>query len=273
MKTRQNNQFHRMDVKLPVDIYNAVSTIAVKHFDAKIHHISGKPEITSTLLYLLELGIQSFDGEVMPKKTNTDNNTDTIPISDNEVKDLIKNALIPVQTRLNDIVTIQSKLDELSNIVYRFTNTDNLTDTDNLAVAMTDKILEHLTDTDTDTSTDNIDITPNDSISELPLSETEGENIPNDETTANSVGIQSNNAEKVVNEVKEAVELTSKQKEVMENLKKIPTGKIMGISELAKQLELDRKVLYTFDQWKDKFFIEPKLSKEGKEIGKIYTKL
>ena len=180
MKTKRvNDEFHRLDVKLPMGVYEQVSEIAVNSFDAKIHHISNKPEITPTLLYLLELGIESFsNGNELSKKPNTDNYTDTIPITDNEVKELIKNALIPMHERLNDLVTVQSQVDELKTILYRLTNTDNKPiKPDNVAVAMSEDLTntlavelinntDNLTDNDTDTIKE--DITEYITLSESP---------------------------------------------------------------------------------------------------------
>jgi hypothetical protein len=144
---RVNNEFHRLDVKLPIDVYNQVSEIAVNSFGAKIHHISSKPEITPTLIYLLEMGIQAFSEPI--KKYDTDNDTDNIPITDNWVKELIKDELIP----------IQSKLNELSELVYRLTYTDNKPiGVENIAVAMTERILGNITDTNTDKLTDTLEV-------------------------------------------------------------------------------------------------------------------
>jgi len=174
---RVNDEFHRLDVKLPIELYEQISTIAVNSFSARVHHISGKPEITPTLIYLLELGVQSFtSGNELIKKYDTDKYTDTIPITERGVKTLIKDELIP----------IQSKLDELSEIVYRLTNTD--TNTDSLSIAVTDRILDNLTDNNTDKLTDKID--HSESLN-LPSKEDEGVIIPETEDKGNLIDIPS----------------------------------------------------------------------------------
>lgn len=220
MKTKRvNNDFHRLDVKLPIAVYEQVSEIAVNSFDAKIHHISNKPEITPTLIYLLELGIESFsNGNELSKKPNTDKYTDTIPITDNEVKELIKNALMPMHERLNDLVTVQSKIKELSEIVYRLTNTDKHTDniyghnlkntididsdtiidTDSSLIAsdnnLTNKnisIQSYISDNISDTKKN--DITEKSTLSEspiMPLNEDLGVNVANEENKAINSDIQ-----------------------------------------------------------------------------------
>lgn len=215
---RINDKYNRLDIKIPIDIYNQVSEIAVNSFDAKIHHISNKPEITPTLLYLLELGIESFlGGNELTKKPNTDNYTDTIPITDNEVKELIKKELLPMHERLNDLLTIQSQVDELKAILYRLTNTDNLTD--NVAVELindTDTITDNDTDTikeDANTSpiqsqqlaedTPEVDNTKDSTLLELPISsivEELGQTIPNEELTANNEDIPIIDSELTVTE-------------------------------------------------------------------------
>jgi len=155
---RANNEFHRLDVKLPIDVYEQISKIAVNSFSARIHHISGKPEITQTLIYLLELGIQSFlDGNELIKKYDTDKYTDTIPITEKGVKQLIKEELVPIQSRLN----------ELSEVIHRLTYTEK--DTDILSIAVTERILEGITDNNADkyadkTEIDTDNITPSESL-------------------------------------------------------------------------------------------------------------
>lgn len=144
---RVNNEFHRLDIKLPIDVYKQISKIAVNSFSARIHHISGKPEITQTLIYLLELGIQSFlDGNELIKKYDTDKYTDTIPITEKGVKQLIKEELVPIQSRLN----------ELSKVIHRLTYTDN--NTDIISIAVNEGTLAKITDNNADKYADKIEI-------------------------------------------------------------------------------------------------------------------
>jgi len=204
-----------MDVKLPIELYTQISEIAISSFDAKIHHISKKPEITPTLIYLLQLGIESFtSGNELVKKPNTDNHTDTIPITENRVRELIENELIPVQ----------SKLDELSEIIYRLTYTD--TDTDSLSIAVTERILDNLTDNNTDKLTDSLEVdtdnkTDNDTDKIAP---SESPNLPLNEDSPQIVPIAEN---KPLNEEKTetAIKLSAKQKEILEKMKSIESGK------------------------------------------------
>lgn len=230
---RINDKYHRQDIKIPVSLYNQICDIATNEFKARVHHISNKPEISSTLLYLVELGIESLNnGNELIKKPNTDNYTDMIPITDNEVKELIKNALTPMHERLNDLVTIQSQVDKLSELIYRLTNTDTkpidtdkldnstdndtdkLTDNDKLSVAITEK-LENITDNNIDilgddTDTIKEDITENNTLSEspiLPLNEDSPVIVPDEEKKADNsdipeIGIKIKSFEDAVIEIK-----------------------------------------------------------------------
>jgi hypothetical protein len=204
MKTKRvNNEFHRLDVKLPIDVYSQISEIAVNNFNARVHHISGKPEIASTLIYLLQLGIESFtEGSELIKKSNTDNLTDTIPITNQWVKELIKDELIPVQ----------SKLDELSELVYRYkltdnepikVNTDTDTNTDNLIDADTDNLTSgNSNDSNLIASDSIIDVIPSqDTNNNSDTEPSTSDNEDNEDVTAKSTLLESPIV--VINEVLE----------------------------------------------------------------------
>lgn len=300
---RVNNEFHRLDVKLPIDVYTQISEIAVNSFDARVHHISGKPEITPTLIYLLEMGIQSFlNGSELIKKYDTDKLTDNIPITEKWVKELIKDELIP----------IQSKLDELSEMVYRLTNTDNNTDNEligveNIAVAMTERILEDITDSNTDNDTDKISHSESSNLSlkedhvmeirkdtinpyvnnlntaiEVESKEVEEEDKPIDldieVMTPNSIN---NGNNELQSEDKEDIKpkrrgrkvklndngLTESKQKVMDNIVKIPSGNKYSYAELASFLGVSRTVLDSFENWKVYFKQEPK--KRGYDYVKL----
>ena len=115
--SRSTDKFHRQDFKIPIDLYQRLQEIAVKHFSAKIHHRSNKPEITSTLIYLLQLGIESLEGSDEPKKlVNRFINSDKgKPITFEQCQAMIDNAIS--QLRL-ELITVNT--DSL---------TDNITDT------------------------------------------------------------------------------------------------------------------------------------------------
>ena len=79
--SRSNNDYHRQDVKIPINIYERICDIAQNKYNEPIHHRSNKPIISDTLIKLIELGIQATEEG---KEVNTDNNTDTKPIKKEE---------------------------------------------------------------------------------------------------------------------------------------------------------------------------------------------
>ncbi len=63
----------RIDLRIPNDLLEEVRDIAKNRFNAKIHHISKQPETTSTLIKLIEYGIEFIE------KDYTDNLPDNLP--------------------------------------------------------------------------------------------------------------------------------------------------------------------------------------------------
>ncbi|MGF1489646.1 MAG: helix-turn-helix domain-containing protein [Prochloraceae cyanobacterium] len=102
----------RQDIRIPIDFYNRLKKIAVERFNAHVHHRSGEPTITPTLLKLAELGIEYLESGLADKKTeitttevfkrlenlesnNTDNNTDKF------LKELLSR-IEAIENNLND---------------------------------------------------------------------------------------------------------------------------------------------------------------------------
>jgi hypothetical protein len=50
MVSRRTENVTRVDVRIPNQLYEEISAIAIHHFNAKIHHRSNKPEVTPTIL-------------------------------------------------------------------------------------------------------------------------------------------------------------------------------------------------------------------------------
>ena len=119
--SRSTDKFHRQDFKIPIDLYQRLQEIAVKHFSAKIHHRSNKPEITSTLISLLQLGIESLENSDEPKKlVNRFINSDKgKPITFEQCQAMIDSAISQLRLEL-----ISPNTDSLTDKV-----TDNITDT------------------------------------------------------------------------------------------------------------------------------------------------
>jgi hypothetical protein len=63
----------KIDLKISEDLLEKVRDVAVKRFDARIHHISKKPEVTYTINKLIQIGIDALESGYH------DNNQVTIP--------------------------------------------------------------------------------------------------------------------------------------------------------------------------------------------------
>lgn len=51
----------KIDLKIDESLLERVQEIALKHFKAKIHHISKKPEVTETINQLIQYGIEYLE--------------------------------------------------------------------------------------------------------------------------------------------------------------------------------------------------------------------
>ena len=195
MKTKRvNDEFHRLDVKLPTDIYGKISDIAVNNFDARVHHISRKPEISSTLIYLLQLGIQSFTEGKEVNKCDTDINTDTILITIEQVKEMIDDAIA------NHVL-------ESHALVKTINNTDINTDKEVLIIDIEPKIIN-------DNGRDLTDLKPIKNTNELTDNENEVVGIVNNHISDRN--IKDDNY----------VSLSESERELINKIKVIPRGTV-----------------------------------------------
>ena len=97
MTSRRTENVTRVDVRLPNQVYEEISAIAIYHFNAKIHHRSNKPEVTPTILELIKIGIAHIDS-TLPVTQNVTNET---------VTDELRQALEQLDSRLR---TVENKL-------------------------------------------------------------------------------------------------------------------------------------------------------------------
>ena len=93
MTTRHTETITRVDIRIPNHIYDQLIEIATKNFRAKIHHRSGKPEVSPTILELIKIGIAHL-GEELP---------DTADISDKSVADELREQIKELDTRLREV--------------------------------------------------------------------------------------------------------------------------------------------------------------------------
>ena len=61
MSSRKTDSVTRVDIRIPNELYQQISDLAVSHFHAKIHHRSQKPEVTPTILELIKIGIAHLE--------------------------------------------------------------------------------------------------------------------------------------------------------------------------------------------------------------------
>ena len=83
----QTTIFKRCDVRVPIDLYNEIEKIAVEEYNAPLYHKTGKPQVSSTIIELLKLGIENLRGEV------SDNIPDTLSDKVRELESKIEQIL------------------------------------------------------------------------------------------------------------------------------------------------------------------------------------
>ena len=72
---RQSPRSTRIDLRLPNDLLETIQNLAADRFNAPIHHMSGKPEITPVIIHLIRLGINALSedqGDIYPFNLKTD---------------------------------------------------------------------------------------------------------------------------------------------------------------------------------------------------------
>ncbi|WP_036487285.1 hypothetical protein [Myxosarcina sp. GI1] len=101
MTSRQTDKVTRVDIRLPNELYDQISAIAVDQFHAKIHHRSGKPEVTPTILKLIELGIGQLESSLSD-----------VEETDTELKERVRDLdtrLEEVEAKLSGVNTVAVK--------------------------------------------------------------------------------------------------------------------------------------------------------------------
>lgn len=97
MTGRRTDEITRVDVRIPNELYDEIQAIAINHFNAKIHHRSNRPEVTPTILELIKIGIAHL---------NT-----SLPVTDKEETDELRQAIVELNTRLTEIENQLSNTD------------------------------------------------------------------------------------------------------------------------------------------------------------------
>jgi hypothetical protein len=95
MNVRQTDTVTRVDVRIPNHLYSQIQSIATKHFNAKIHHRSNKPEVTPAILELIQIGIAHIESN--------------LPVINEGVTDELRGQIKDLAARLSEV---ESKLSE-----------------------------------------------------------------------------------------------------------------------------------------------------------------
>ena len=93
MNSRQTDTVTRVDIRIPNHLYSQIQSIAIAHFNAKIHHRSNKPELTPTILELIQIGIAHIESN--------------LPVADESVTGELKKQISDLDMRLKEV---ESKL-------------------------------------------------------------------------------------------------------------------------------------------------------------------
>ena len=101
MTGRKTDSVTRVDIRIPNELYQQISDLAVSHFHAKIHHRSQKPEVTPTILELIKIGIAHLNS--------------TLPVTRDVTAETVTDKLQQQFTQLESrLKTVEDKLSYLS---------------------------------------------------------------------------------------------------------------------------------------------------------------
>ena len=89
MNSRQTDTVTRVDIRIPNHLYSQIQSIAVEHFNAKIHHRSNKPELTPTILELIQIGIAHIESN--------------LPVAEESVTDKLRKQIGDLDARLSEV--------------------------------------------------------------------------------------------------------------------------------------------------------------------------
>jgi hypothetical protein len=96
MNSRQTDTVTRVDIRIPNHLYSQIQSIATNYFNAKIHHRSNKPELTPTILELIQIGIAHIESN--------------LPIAVESVTDDLKKQISDLDMRLKEVEGQLSKV-------------------------------------------------------------------------------------------------------------------------------------------------------------------
>lgn len=96
MNSRQTDTVTRVDIRLPNHLYSQIQSIAINHFNAKIHHRSNKPEVSPTILELIQIGIAHIESN-LPVSDE---------VSEGKVADDLRRQIKQLDARLSEVESL-----------------------------------------------------------------------------------------------------------------------------------------------------------------------
>ena len=105
MTGRKTDFVTRVDIRIPNELYQQISDLAVNHFNAKIHHRSHKPEVTPTILELIKIGIAHLES--------------TLPVTQDVTAETVTDNLEQQIAQLDSrLATVENKLSGLNTTAH-----------------------------------------------------------------------------------------------------------------------------------------------------------
>ena len=99
----------KVDLRIDDDLLETVREIALHRFNAKVHHISHKPEVTGAINQLIRYGI-----EYLEKGYQDSDRSNPIVYPDNVVtQELLESAIAPLMDEFNRLNALRSEFQEL----------------------------------------------------------------------------------------------------------------------------------------------------------------
>ncbi|MGF1487529.1 MAG: hypothetical protein ACFBSE_10610, partial [Prochloraceae cyanobacterium] len=108
----------RQDIRIPIDFYNRLKQIAVERFNAHVHHRSGEPTITLTLLKLAELGIEYIESGLADKKTEIFSPEVFKRLENNESNYSDSNTDKLAENLINRLEKLERNLNDINDDIY-----------------------------------------------------------------------------------------------------------------------------------------------------------
>ncbi|MDJ0718906.1 MAG: hypothetical protein QNJ54_32545, partial [Prochloraceae cyanobacterium] len=133
----------RCDIRFPTDVYSSIEKLAIDHFQAPIHHRSRKPQVSATIVQLVQWGLEYFKQGLHVSDTLSDT------ASNNRAEQVIDTLTVLFSDYLSD--NLPDKIsDKMTNPIELISSSLS----DNLPDKKSDKMVENISDTIPDKASD-----------------------------------------------------------------------------------------------------------------------